>query len=209
MPTVVENPKLEAVNVMLSVVGEAPVNSLKSGLADAEAAERILNRINKEVQTEGWTFNTRRKYALTPDDTEKIVLPSNTLKVTCVDTSRDYPLVQRGLRLYNFEKHKYTIGDDYDEVKVDLVEEIDFNDDATNQDNSLPEYARRYIAIRAARVFVSRFLGAQEIYGFTERDEAMARAELKQAEGLIAKRSIFDHFARGVYNDYEAYHRTI
>ena len=209
MATSVENPKLEAVNVMLSVIGEAPVNSLKSGLADAEAAERILNRINKEVQTEGWTFNTRRKYSLTPNDDKIVELPLNTLKVTCVDTSRDFPLVQRGLRLYNFEKHNYLIGDDYDEVKVDLVEEIEFNDDPTEKNNSLPEYARRYIAVRAARVFVSRYLGAQEIYGFTERDEAMARTELKQAEGVVAKRSIFDHSLRGEFNIYEAYNRTI
>tara|TARA_R100000808_G_scaffold23496_1_gene52213 strand:+ start:723 stop:1352 length:630 start_codon:yes stop_codon:yes gene_type:complete len=209
MPTVVENPKLEAVNVMLSVIGEAPVNSLKSGLADAEAAERILNRVNKEVQTEGWTFNTLRKYSLIPDSTKKIILPSNTLKLTCVDSSRDYPLVQRGLRLYNYEKHKYTIGDDYDEVKVDLVEEIDFNDDPTEENNSLPEYARRYIAIRASRVFIGRYLGSQEIYGFSEKDEALARVGMKQAEGLVAKRSIFDHFPRGEYNLHEAYHRLI
>jgi len=209
MPTVVTNPKLEAVNIMLSVIGEAPVNSLTSGLADAEAAEKILNRINREVQTEGWHFNTRRKYALTPDAiSNKVTLPSNTLKVTPVDVSRDYPLTQRGLKLYDYEKHTYEIGANYTEVKVDLVEELDYNDD-DNQENSLPEYARRYIAVRAARVFVSRYLGAQEIYGFSQIDEAMARAELKQADGLISKRSIFDHHTRGEFNLYEAYNRFI
>ena len=58
----VTNPKLEAVNIMLSCIGESPVNSLVSGLADAEAAELILNRVSKESQTEGWHFNTRIKY---------------------------------------------------------------------------------------------------------------------------------------------------
>ena len=209
MAVTVSNPKLEAVNVMLSVIGEAPVNSLRSGLADAEAAEKILDRVNKEVQTEGWHFNTRRKYTLTPADDKTVVLPLNTLKVVCVDTSRSYPLTQRGLRLYNFEKHSYDIKDEYDEVKVDLVEELDFNHDVTTERNSIPEYARRYISVRASRVFVSRYLGSSEIYGFSERDEAMARSEMKQAESLVDKHTIFDHYTRGASNLYESYNRLI
>tara|TARA_R100000808_G_scaffold20176_1_gene43693 strand:+ start:455 stop:1084 length:630 start_codon:yes stop_codon:yes gene_type:complete len=209
MAVIIENPKLEAVNVMLSVIGEAPVNSLRSGLADAEAAEKILDRVNKEVQTEGWHFNTRRKYTLTPTTDKVIVLPKNTLKVVCVDTSRDYPLTQRGLRLYNFEKHTYEIKDDYDEVIVDLVEELNFNNDVTTERNSIPEYARRYISIRAARVFVSRYLGSAEIYGFSERDEAMSRSEMKQAESLVSRHNIFNHYKRGENNLYESYNRLI
>ena len=209
MAVTVSNPKLEAVNVMLSVIGESPVNSLGSGLADAEAAERILDRVNKEVQTEGWHFNTRRKYTLSPDaDSKMVVLPRNTLKVVCVDTSRDFPLVQRGYRLYNFEKATYEIKDDYDEVKVDLVEELDFNVDQ-DEKNALPEYARRYISIRSSRVFVSRYLGSAEIYGFSERDEAMARSEMKPAEALIGRHNIFDHYKRGENNLYESYNRLI
>jgi len=209
MAVTVANPKLEAVNVMLSVIGEAPVNSLRSGLADAEAAERILDRVNKEVQTEGWHFNTRRKYTLTPDaNTKMVVLPSNTLKVVCVSASRGYPLVQRGFRLYNFEKSTYEILDDYTTVETDLVEELDFNVDS-DEKNAIPEYARRYVSIRASRVFVSRYLGSTAIYGFTENDEGMARSEMKQAETLIGRHSIFDHHTRGAYTIYESFNRLL
>ena len=37
---------LEAVNTMLTSIGEAPVNSLTSGLEDAELAESILDECN-------------------------------------------------------------------------------------------------------------------------------------------------------------------
>ena len=42
--------KLEAVNTMLSTIGEAPVNNLSSGLVDAETAETILNNVSRSVQ---------------------------------------------------------------------------------------------------------------------------------------------------------------
>ena len=48
--------KLEAVNIMLSTIGENPVNSLTSGLVDAELAETILGSVSKAVQSEGWNF---------------------------------------------------------------------------------------------------------------------------------------------------------
>jgi len=41
--------KLDAVNTMLSAIGEAPVNSLSSGLVEAEIAETILNTTYREV----------------------------------------------------------------------------------------------------------------------------------------------------------------
>ena len=58
--------ELEAVNIMLSSIGEAPVNSLSSGLVDAELAQTTLHNVSREVQAAGWSFNTEynRSYAL-------------------------------------------------------------------------------------------------------------------------------------------------
>lgn len=53
---------LEAVNTMLSSIGEAPVNSLASGFEDAELAESIINNVNREVQSKGFVFNTDLEY---------------------------------------------------------------------------------------------------------------------------------------------------
>ena len=64
MTTLQPTTKLEAVNVMLTSIGEAPVNSLISGLEDAELAETILESVNKETQSKGWIFNTDLKVTL-------------------------------------------------------------------------------------------------------------------------------------------------
>ena len=204
----VTNPKLEAVNIMLSCIGESPVNSLVSGLADAEAAELILNRVSKESQTEGWHFNTRINYTMPVDEADQIPVPTNTLRLNLTDISRGYPLTQRGSYLYDYEENSYIVGVKYPTVKVDLVEQLGFNEDASARE-AIPEYMRRYISIRAARVFISRHLGSENIYGFTEKDEAIARGELKQAESRAQQFSIFDHHTTGANALYTSYNRLI
>ena len=50
--------KIEAVNIILNVIGETPVSSLASGLPDAEAAELKLDQTVKEVLAKGWQQNS-------------------------------------------------------------------------------------------------------------------------------------------------------
>ncbi len=51
--------KLSAVNTLLAIIGEAPVNSLNPPLTgDASLAERTLDEVSREVQGAGWSWNT-------------------------------------------------------------------------------------------------------------------------------------------------------
>ena len=62
--------KLDAVNTMLGVIGELPVNSLGSGSqrsANVVLAENVLDETNREIQSEGFHFNTEHKYTLRKD----------------------------------------------------------------------------------------------------------------------------------------------
>ena len=77
--------KLQAVNLMLDAIGEKPVSSLTSGLADAEQAERMFDRVNTDVQSVGWNVNRDRKFELTRDADNKFPLPITTLSVDTVD----------------------------------------------------------------------------------------------------------------------------
>ena len=49
--------ELEAVNILLSVIGEAPVDKLgdknKNEITDASLARRTLNEVSRDVQSEG------------------------------------------------------------------------------------------------------------------------------------------------------------
>jgi hypothetical protein len=175
---------LEAVNIMLSSIGEAPVNSLASGLVDAEMAETILNATSREIQSRGWKFNTEKKFRITPNTDGEILLPTNTLKADINQSSRELDLVQRGGKMYNLISHSYNVGTT---VELDLVVFLDFE--------LLPEAARHYITIKAARVFQDRTVGSESLHGFQERDEVSAMIEMKDAEGDTGDYTIFDNYA--------------
>ena len=50
--------ELDAVNDILSAIGESPVSTLEGDVnADVVNARRILTKINRMEQSKGWTFN--------------------------------------------------------------------------------------------------------------------------------------------------------
>jgi hypothetical protein len=58
------------------------------------------------------------------------------------------------------------------------------------QFDELPETARHYVSVRAARVFQARTVGSQLLYSFTDKDERDALVSLKRAEGVTGKHNI-------------------
>lgn len=162
--------KLEAVNTLLDAIGETPVSSLNNtGLVDAVKAEKELMRTSRQVQLMGWNFNTFQNFAIPPDVDGNIILPSNTLKVDPVYDTQDY--VQVGLKLFDNKTHSFNIGKT---VKVDLIVLRDFEE--------LPEAARNYITIRAARKFQQKMIGSQELAMFDQQDEQAAWLEMSDFE---------------------------
>ena len=185
MATLQPTTKLEAVNVMLTSIGEAPVNSLISGLEDAELAETILESVNKETQSKGWIFNTDLKVTLSPNTDNQIVLATNYLRVDTRTTLRSNTkdIVERGRKLYDRIGNTFTFTDN---VIVDAVILLDFTD--------IPEVARRYITIRSARIFQDRVLSSPNIHGFQLVDEQQAYIELQDYQAETADFNIFDNY---------------
>jgi hypothetical protein len=177
--------KLEAVNVMLSSIGEAPVNSLSSGLLDAELAETILNNTNREIQSKGWHFNTEYNYPLVPNSvTNQIEMPTNILDVDGMTSDDTLDVVQRSGKLYNRMDHSFTFTKT---IKVTLKLLLDFED--------IPEAARRYITLKAARVFQDRTIGASDLHGIQQRDELEALVDLQEQENGSADYNIFQNYS--------------
>ena len=165
--------RLEAVNTMLSAVGTAPVNSLSSPKgADRSMSERILDETHREVVSRGWSFNFETKVEFTPLG-DAITLDENVLRIDATpgyNTGLD--LVQRGTKLYDRKAHTYTITD---KVTADVIYYTEWDE--------LPEPARRYIMVRATRVFADRAVGYNHQHAFTVADEVQALADLKNSEG--------------------------
>ncbi len=176
--------ELEAVNIMLRSIGEAPVNSLTAGsVVDVTVARNILRDTSYQVQEIGWHFNTELDYPLVPDVDGAITLAENIVRVdqdSNTDTG-DYDLVQRGRTLYDRKNRTSTFETT---VRAEVVLLFNFDE--------LPPAARRYITLKAARVFQTSVLGSETLNGFTERDEFEAKIAFEEAEGETTDYSIFD-----------------
>jgi hypothetical protein len=183
MPTLTS--KLEAVNSMLGHIGESPVNSISDTNAlpiSAATAVSVLDEVSRSVQAEGWHFNTELKVTLSPAGDGTITLSDDILEVDTIDTSID--IAQRGLSLFDRSNNTSVFSK---ALEVNLTRLLDFT--------SLPEAARRYITLRASRVFQGRMVGSRELEALIARDEYNARADLMDAEGNNSDRTIFDSYA--------------
>ena len=69
--------ELEAVNRVLQMMGEAPVNSLSGQFGLAKQAQDTLTNVSRQVQAEGWSFNTDYEVTLTRNSSNEIVVGSN------------------------------------------------------------------------------------------------------------------------------------
>ena len=175
--------QLEAVNSMLGHIGESPVNSLSNSTTlpvSVSAALAALNEISKEVQSEGWHFNTETDVKYSPAG-GSITITDDILQFDPIDTSLD--IVQRGATLFDRKNNTTTFTSD---LTVNQIRLLDWD--------SLPEVARRYITLKASRVFQGRIIGSRELEALIARDEYNARANLLEADGNTSDRSIFDSY---------------
>jgi hypothetical protein len=195
--------ELTAVNRMLSAVGEAPITDYENSTReDVRLAVALLRENTVEVQSHGWRFNREFGYALPASDTldlgaetvlniftppERLLsfyLTKNSTQSN-IDTVLRPPRDYEGAPLVFYDRALNRDGfADRDVLYLDTVWAFDFDD--------LPETAKRFITIRAARNFVEQHIGATELVGFTIDDEIRALTALEKAEGEEDDYNIFD-----------------
>ena len=184
--------QLEAVNTMLSAIGETPTTTdiiTANSSADVVMAVQILDEVTKEVESQGWNFNTEYDVELAPDGGDKhIVLGTDVARIDLeahnqggLDpimkyTGGEWRLYDKKDKTYEFDKT----------VKATVIYYLDFI--------GLPQPAQRYITIRAARIFQDRMVGSQAHHAFNMQDEFRALADLKEWEGDSADHTIFDNY---------------
>lgn len=169
--------ELAAVNVILTNMGEAPIDSLSGDLPlDAEKARGVLSEVSEAVQLKGWFWNTETT-TLATDNQGRIRLPLNTLQVSGRDgvyTVRDGLLyeIKANANGYVFEGSK--------ELKI--IYFLSFEE--------LPPVARRYIVTRAARVFQARELGNDLLLQHDSMEETEAFTLMQAEENRNSKRNL-------------------
>lgn len=173
--------ELEAVNVLLTTIGETPVNTLTGNLVtDVTVAQQVLNEVSREVQSEGWHFNTEQGVKLTPNSSKEIVVPPDVSRIDAKYTD----VTIRGGKLFNLTERTFKFDN---QLEVDIVYYQDFVD--------LPDQAKRYITVRAARIYSDRMINSETIHQMTLRDEQKALITLKEFEGDVGDYSMMDNYS--------------
>ena len=169
---------LEAVNRVLQMMGEAPVNSLNGQFGLAQQAQDMLNDISRKVQVDGWSFNTDYEREMLPDAvTQEVAVGPNVSRVVVDPYS--YPsldVVQRGSRLYDRRSKTYEFTDAFN---ADVTYFLEWEE--------LPEHARQYITIKAGRHLQEAILGSADLSKINITAEAEARALFMEEEGAVSQ----------------------
>jgi hypothetical protein len=156
---------LDAVNIILAGIGEAPVSSLVSDNQDVTNATRKLDEAQREITGRGLWFNTEC-FTVTPVAGEYSLAPNvYTAKPVRWDKRQ---FVQRGRRLYDLANNRYD--GNTDDIDVEMIIGLEYED--------LPEEARQAILYQAVRKFSDSIIGSVQLHQITAQDELAARAAL-------------------------------
>lgn len=170
---------LQAVNVVMGALGKDNIASLavEDLNGDANFALQNLGLMLRSVLMEGWDFNVEIDQTFTPDSNGEVLLPVNCLHVVEVyypgGTSKN--LVERDRKLYDTMNQTFNVGANLtstEGIKVRLTMGLDFD--------QIPEAARWYVTVKAARRAASLRTVSTGINKFTTTDENEARDRFEQ-----------------------------
>ena len=204
--------ELPAVNEILASVGQAPVSTLDQTNPDVAIAYDTLIQVSREIQAEGWSFNTEYHYKTVTDENREFVIPNNMLQVdlsTSTTSSNrvgtvnsDKDVVRRDGKLYDKNKDKeWTLLTDEagGTIYLDIVWLFDWID--------LPVPIQDYIVSRAATLVSSRIVGDPKQYEILLQKEGFNRSTALEYECNQGDYTFFGHpTGQNYYNSYQPYH---
>ena len=201
--------ELDAVNSILMSVGETPVNTLTVQSPEVAIAQKTLRQVCREVQAEGWSYNTENEYPIQLDTNNQCIIPNNVLQLdlNIFQHGKDYDVVRRSdngvMKVYDKKGHTFTF-ENCSKLYFDIVWMLDFED--------LPQAFKDYVTIRASRVASNRMVNSQPSAKLLESDEALARASAIEYENRQADHNIFNDYqyqqdANTVYRPFKVLRR--
>ena len=194
-PTYAVSTELDAVNQILSSVGQAPVTTLNLQNPEVAIPFNTLKEVSKEVQLEGWSFNVERKVKLSPSN-EQIRFPTNVLYYDSNEYHKgEFDLVRRNGVVYDRRNHtdKFTKN-----IYMDITWYWDFQD--------LPPAIQAYITARAARICAVKMISDANLQAMLEEQERMTRAFAIEQDCNQADYSMFGwRDGENYYNTYQPF----
>jgi len=195
--TIDTDTELSAVNSILGSIGQSPVTTLNYENPEISFIYNILAEVNRDVQNEGWHFNTEYHVAIKPDSNGHIIIPNNALRYDIHDGRQDKTkdVVQRNGRIYDLVNHTDVFTDT---LYLDLVTLYAFED--------LPNPFQRYITYRAAVRAATQLVSNAQLTQLLKEDEAKARAVCTEYECNQGDHSFFGLPHDSHYNSYKPYY---
>ena len=185
--------ELSAVNSILGAIGQAPITSINYTNPEISFIYNILTEVNKDVQNEGWHFNTEYHVKLTPDGNKNVALPTKTLRFDLHGSeNKTTDVVVRDGKLYDLVDHTNEFDSD---VYVDVVTLYAFAD--------LPNPFQRYITYRAASRAATQLVSNPQLVQLLQQQEAQSRATCMEYECSQGDHSYFGFEHNTNYRTYK------
>jgi len=188
--------ELSSVNSILGIIGQAPITSLEFTNPEISFIYQLLGEASKDIQNEGWIFNTELHYPLERDENNKIAIPNNMLRVDLNDgqTNKYYDPIKRDGFLY--DKVNHTDIWDYD-VYADIVWYFDYED--------LPSVFKRYATYKAGTRAATQMIGNPQLVQLLAAQEMQARAACMEYECNQGDYTMFGFDDGTSYTSYKPY----
>lgn len=169
---------------MLESIGQSPVSSLSlNGLGDVNIALQMLRRITLTVQLTGFDFNTDENYSLTPDANGFLLVPPGVIRIDPVaPTSK--------LKRRKHPDGFWAIWDGTNQTWVH-PDPVEFKVVWAYPFEDMPDAARHYVSLSAARKFQKRIIGSDSLDGFNAEDEMRAWLTLNRDERANRDTNLF------------------
>ena len=201
--------ELDAVNSILMSVGESPVNTLTVHSPEVAIAQKTLRQVCREIQAEGWSYNTENEYPIDLDTNNQCIVPNNVLQIdlNIYQHGKDYDIVRRSdngvQKIYDKKDHTFTF-ENCSKLYFDIVWMFDFED--------LPQAFKDYVTAKATRVASNRMISNPEAGKLLEADEAYTRALALEYDARQGDHNIFNDFqyqqdANTVYRPFKVLRR--
>jgi len=193
--------ELNAINEVLSAIGQAAVTILDQTNPDVSIIQQTLHNVSREVQSEGWHFNKEINYELQPQSDKTIVIPDNMLQVDLSKSRHpDKSVVRRSGKLYDKWKEPRSKAFEFeDTVYADIVWYQDWND--------LPTPIMDYIVARTASQVSSRIVGDATQFQMLQARELSKRANALEYDCSQGDYTYFGHPEQeNSYRSYQPFH---
>ncbi len=198
-PTYATSKELDAVNAILMSVGESPVNTLDTQSPEVAIAQSTLRQIVREIQSEGWVFNTEYEVEFKPDSNDQVVLSDAVLQI---DLNRykhydNYDVIKKDGKLYDKYTHSNKFADEAT-IFADVVWMYSFED--------LPQPFKDYCTARATRIAHTRMVNDAQMIPTLQQDETLSRALAIEYDTKQGDYNVFNNSRlRQPYSGYKPY----